>query len=47
MTASRHPLELLVRNLELRSPLPPEDREAVLGLPHTVRTLEAATLHDP
>jgi CRP-like cAMP-binding protein len=43
MAASRHPLELLVRNLELRSPLPPQDREAVLNLPHTVRTLEAAT----
>jgi CRP-like cAMP-binding protein len=43
MTASRHPLELLVRNLELRSPLPPEDREAVLNLPYTLRTLEPAT----
>ena len=43
MTAPRHPLELLVRNLELRSPLPPEDRAAVLNLPHTVRTLEPAT----
>ncbi len=43
MTASRHPLELLVRNLELRSPLPPEDREAVLNLPYTLRTLEAGT----
>jgi CRP-like cAMP-binding protein len=43
MTAGRHPLELLVRNLELRSPLPPEDREAVLNLPHTLRTLEAGT----
>ena len=43
MAAFRHPLELLVRNLELRSPLPPQDREAVLNLPHTVRTLEAAT----
>ena len=43
MTASRHPLELLVRNLELRSPLPPEDRAAVLNLPYTLRTLEAAT----
>ncbi len=43
MTAPRHPLELLVRNLELRSPLPPEDRVAVLGLPFTLRTLEAAT----
>jgi CRP-like cAMP-binding protein len=43
MPASRHPLELLVRNLELRSPLPPEDRAAVLNLPHSIRTLEAAT----
>jgi CRP-like cAMP-binding protein len=43
MTASRHPLELLVRNLELRSPLPPEDRQAVLDLPYTPRTLEAGT----
>jgi CRP-like cAMP-binding protein len=43
MAAARHPLELLVRNLELRSPLPPEDREAVLGLPYTLRTLEAST----
>jgi CRP-like cAMP-binding protein len=43
MTASRHPLQLLVRNLELRSPLPPEDREAVLNLPYTLRTLEAGT----
>jgi CRP-like cAMP-binding protein len=33
----------LVRNLELRSPLPPEDREAVLNLPYTLRTLEAGT----
>jgi CRP-like cAMP-binding protein len=43
MAAPRHPLELLVRNLELRSPLPPEDREAVLSLPYALRTLEAAT----
>ena len=43
MTASRHPLELLVRNLELRSPLPPQDRQAVLDLPYTPRTLEAGT----
>jgi CRP-like cAMP-binding protein len=40
MTVLHHPLDLLVRNLELRSPLPPEDRAAVLNLPHTVRTLE-------
>jgi CRP-like cAMP-binding protein len=32
-----------VRNLEVRSPLPPGDRDAVLNLPHTVRTLEAGT----
>jgi CRP-like cAMP-binding protein len=43
MTASRHPLDLLVRNLELRTPLPQEDRDAVLNLPHTLRTLEAGT----
>ena len=42
MLATRHPLELLVRNLELRSPLPPEDRQAVLNLPYTLRTLEPA-----
>ena len=43
MTTSSHPLEVLVRNLELRSPLPAEDREAVLKLPHTLRSLEAGT----
>lgn len=43
MPASRHPLELLVCNLELRSPVPAEDREALLSLPYTLRTLEAAT----
>ena len=43
MPASQHPLDLLVRNLELRSPLPAKDREAVLNLPHTLRTLEAGT----
>ena len=43
MAAAQHPLEILVRNLELRSPLPTEDREAVLNLTHTVRTLEAGT----
>lgn len=40
MNHSRHPLELLVRNLELRSSLSPEDRKAVLELPCTLRTLE-------
>jgi CRP-like cAMP-binding protein len=43
MAALQHPLELLVRNLQLRSPLAPEDREAVLNLPHNVRTLEAGS----
>jgi CRP-like cAMP-binding protein len=43
MTASRHPLQSLLSNLELRSPLPLRDREAVLNLPHTLRTLEAGT----
>jgi CRP-like cAMP-binding protein len=44
MTApSRHPLELLLRNLELRSTLSADDREAILRLPYTLRTLEAAT----
>jgi CRP-like cAMP-binding protein len=32
-----------VRNLELRSPLPPADRQAVLNLKYSVRTLEAGT----
>jgi CRP-like cAMP-binding protein len=36
-------LELLVRNLELRSPLPAADRQAVLDLPHVTRTLEAGS----
>jgi CRP-like cAMP-binding protein len=43
LTGARHPLEKLVHNLELRSPLPPADREAVLNLPHSLRTLEAGT----
>jgi CRP-like cAMP-binding protein len=43
LPADRHPLDILVRNLELRSPLPSEDREAVLKLPHTLRTLEPGT----
>lgn len=43
MAAQRHPLELMLRNLELRSPLSADDRQAVLALPYTLRTLEAAT----
>jgi hypothetical protein len=31
--ATRHPLELMLRNLELRSALSTEDRQAVLDLP--------------
>jgi CRP-like cAMP-binding protein len=38
-----HPLEFLARNLELRAPLPPEDRQAVLDLPYTSRVLEAGS----
>jgi CRP-like cAMP-binding protein len=33
---------MLLRNLEIRAPLPEEDRQAVLALPHIMRTLEAA-----
>ncbi len=43
MVTPWHPLELLVRNLELRAPLPAEDREAVLSLPHQSKTLESGT----
>lgn len=34
-----NPLELLVANLELRCPLSPSDREAVLALPYTLKSL--------
>jgi CRP-like cAMP-binding protein len=40
---SQRPLEIFLRNLELRAPLPAEDRQAVLNLPFTLRTLEAGT----
>jgi CRP-like cAMP-binding protein len=43
MNPSAHPLELLVRNLELRSRLPAADRQAILDMPYTLRTLEPAT----
>jgi CRP-like cAMP-binding protein len=43
MHAPKNPLELLLKNLELRVPLPEEDRQAVLALPYTLRTLEAST----
>ncbi len=43
MQSERHPLELLVRNLQIRSELPAKDRQAVLDLPYSLRTLEAST----
>ena len=36
---SDNPLELLLENLELRSPLPEQDRQAILALPYTLRSL--------
>ena len=38
-----HPLDLLVRNLELRTPLSPGDRQAILELPFSLRTLDSAS----
>jgi CRP-like cAMP-binding protein len=43
MGAPRHPLALMLRNLELRSRLSDADRQAILALPHTLRTLEPST----
>jgi CRP-like cAMP-binding protein len=43
MSDLQNPLEPLVRKLELYSPLSNEEREALLGLPYTLRTLEAST----
>ncbi|MDB5698439.1 MAG: Crp/Fnr family transcriptional regulator [Alphaproteobacteria bacterium] len=43
MKRPEHPLELLARNLELRAHMPKKDREAVLDLPYTLRTLEPST----
>lgn len=40
LTGSRSPLDLLVRNLTLHSPLDEADCEALLSLPYTARTLE-------
>lgn len=42
MTASRHPLTLFLRNLERHSRLSDDDRQAVMGLSFTLRTLEAS-----
>ena len=36
---STNPLQLLIDNLELRSPLPEEDRQAILALPYTLKSL--------
>ena len=36
---STNPLQLLIDNLELRSPLPEEDRLAILALPYTLKSL--------
>jgi CRP-like cAMP-binding protein len=35
-----HPLHLLIRNLELRTPLSQTARQAILDVPHKVQTLE-------
>jgi CRP-like cAMP-binding protein len=43
MTAKQHPLDLLIRNLEVRSKLSDEDRQAIRALPYTLRTMEAGT----
>lgn len=36
---SNNPLELLLKNLELRSPLAESDRHAILALPYTLKSL--------
>ena len=40
---TQHPLALLVRNLELRAPLSETARQALLWLPHELKTLEPAS----
>jgi CRP-like cAMP-binding protein len=37
------PLALMVRKLEIHTPLQPEDREALLSLPHTLKTYEPSS----
>ena len=39
---SQHPLDLLVRNLAMRTPLPESDQAAILGLPYTLQMMEPA-----
>ena len=41
MAPTSYPLQLLVRKLETQSPLAQADREAILALPCTLKTLEA------
>lgn len=43
MTGQDHPLSLLVRQLDVHGPLPAEDREALLALPHRLRRLDAGS----
>ena len=43
MQVSDHPLGMLLRHLDLRTSLPEEDRQAILDLPYTIKTLEAHT----
>ena len=40
MTSDEHPLGLLLRELELHSDLPDEDRRSVLALPYRLRRLD-------
>jgi CRP-like cAMP-binding protein len=40
VTLDKHPLLLLVRKLETHAALDDKDRQAILALPHTVRTFE-------
>ena len=43
MTSHEHPMSLLLRQLELHGSLPAEDRDALLGLPHRLRQLDAGS----
>ena len=43
MSADPHPLELFVRTFELRTPLSGSDRQQILALPYTLRTLESGS----
>ncbi|HUP67956.1 MAG TPA: Crp/Fnr family transcriptional regulator [Sphingomicrobium sp.] len=43
MSSNEHPLTNLLRQLELYTGLPEEDRRLVMGLPHRVRRLDAGS----